>query len=418
MEDRGEGEGSGIPGRPHREPGALCVAPFHPHAQPPHLHVLPDRRTRPTTASPNPVAPHSSSRYPRPIVCFSVTGKVSGRHQRHGGRLGPSQGQEVEEEGDDGQWVSYPPAECAEINGAVQAGRTRVSLGSRYELDLVKMTQTNSVTKYRRNIRKSVCEDAGQGTSGLGIKEEDEEPVTKKRRGGVRKGSKVCKNAGQGMSGIRIKEEEEGEEPVTKKRRGGVRKGDAPEESDSKEVVKTVLMKGKAPVDTECKVKLGKAHVYSEGDDVYDVMLNQTNLQYNNNKFYLIQLLQDDHAQSYSVWMRWGRVGHVGQNKLEPCGDDLAKAKDVFINKFFAKTKNEWTSRENFKKVPGKYDLLFMDYGGSDEVDSTELVSTTSAMKPSQLDVKLQSLMDLICDLKAMEECVLQMKFDTKKAPL
>lgn len=33
----------------------------------------------------------------------------------------------------------------------------------------------------------------------------------------------------------------------------------------------------------------------------------QTNLQFNNNKFYLIQLLQDDSSKVYSVWMRWGR---------------------------------------------------------------------------------------------------------------
>lgn len=38
--------------------------------------------------------------------------------------------------------------------------------------------------------------------------------------------------------------------------------------------------------------------------------------------------------------------------------------------------------------------------------------------KPSQLDEKIQSLLELICDLKAMEECVLEMKFDTRKAPL
>ena len=38
--------------------------------------------------------------------------------------------------------------------------------------------------------------------------------------------------------------------------------------------------------------------------------------------------------------------------------------------------------------------------------------------KTSKLDVKVQSLLELICDLKAMEECVLEMKFDTKKAPL
>lgn len=38
--------------------------------------------------------------------------------------------------------------------------------------------------------------------------------------------------------------------------------------------------------------------------------------------------------------------------------------------------------------------------------------------KESKLDVKLQVLMELICDIRAMEECVLEMKFDTKKAPL
>lgn len=36
----------------------------------------------------------------------------------------------------------------------------------------------------------------------------------------------------------------------------------------------------------------------------------------------------------------------------------------------------------------------------------------------SMLDVKIQELLELICDLKAMEECVLEMKFDTRKAPL
>lgn len=45
-------------------------------------------------------------------------------------------------------------------------------------------------------------------------------------------------------------------------------------------------------------------------------------------------------------------------------------------------------------------------------------MSTPSEKKPSQLDVRLQSLMELICDIKAMEECVLEMKFDIKKAPL
>ena len=39
--------------------------------------------------------------------------------------------------------------------------------------------------------------------------------------------------------------------------------------------VKTVVVKGKAPVDPECTAKLGVAHVYCEGKDIYDIMLNQ-----------------------------------------------------------------------------------------------------------------------------------------------
>lgn len=39
----------------------------------------------------------------------------------------------------------------------------------------------------------------------------------------------------------------------------------------------------------------------------YVTVLPQTNLQFNNNKYYLIQLLEDDAQQNFSVWMRWGR---------------------------------------------------------------------------------------------------------------
>lgn len=45
-------------------------------------------------------------------------------------------------------------------------------------------------------------------------------------------------------------------------------------------------------------------------------------------------------------------------------------------------------------------------------------LDTPAKKKICKLDIKVQSLLELICDLKAMEECVLEMKFDTKKAPL
>lgn len=40
-------------------------------------------------------------------------------------------------------------------------------------------------------------------------------------------------------------------------------------------------------------------------------------------------------------------------------------------------------------------------------------------MKPeSQLDLRVQELIRLICDVKTMEEVMVEMKYDTKKAPL
>ncbi|XP_055393186.1 poly [ADP-ribose] polymerase 2 isoform X2 [Bubalus kerabau] len=198
-------------------------------------------------------------------------------------------------------------------------------------------------------------------------------------------------------------------------------KADNDRTEDKQESVKTLLLKGKAPVDPECTAKAGKAHVYCEGNDVYDVMLNQTNLQFNNNKYYLIQLLEDDAQRNFSVWMRWGRVGKTGQHSLVACSGDLNKAKEIFQKKFLDKTKNNWEDREKFEKVPGKYDMLQMDYASNtqNEEETKKEESLKSPLKlESQLDLRVQELIKLICNVQAMEEMMVEMKYDTKKAPL
>ena len=50
-----------------------------------------------------------------------------------------------------------------------------------------------------------------------------------------------------------------------------------------------------------------QAHVYCEDGEHWDAMLNQTNLKNNNNKFYILQLLEDNSSSRYNVWFRWGR---------------------------------------------------------------------------------------------------------------
>jgi len=187
--------------------------------------------------------------------------------------------------------------------------------------------------------------------------------------------------------------------------------------AQAESTVKTVVVKGCAPVDPECTSKVGCAHVYAFGKDIYDVMLNQTNVTMNNNKFFLIQLLEDDARKAFSVWFHWGRVGYKGQNNLIPCGSDLEQAKNIFIKKFEDKTKNMWSERKKFKKVHNKYDLVKIDYGTKDLVPLQKKQAKSSNV-PSKLSANIQALIQLICDVKAMTEMVVEMKYDAERAPL
>jgi len=91
----------------------------------------------------------------------------------------------------------------------------------------------------------------------------------------------------------------------------------------------------------------------------YNTKLNQTNIGGNNNKFYVIQVLQK--GGEYFAWNRWGRVGEDGQNKLEPHGGNAAAAIKSFEKKFQDKTQNQWSNRASFVAKSGKYTLVEMD---------------------------------------------------------
>nr|XP_032621572.1 poly [ADP-ribose] polymerase 2 isoform X3 [Chelonoidis abingdonii] len=272
---------------------------------------------------------------------------------------------------EEGQWLPYPADTCLALERA-RRGDGGPSLEvtfsrTRYTLDTAQMTQTNVRTGYQRRMERresdAVDDDGGSEPSSVPGSSSPQRPPALKRLQDV----KASPNP----------------------RAGG----------ESTEVVKTLIVKGKAPVDPECLAKLGK-----------------TNLQFNNNKFYVLQLLEDDGPRSYSVWTRWGRVGRPGQHALVSCAGDLTQAKEIFTKKFLDKTKNHWAERGNFQKVPGKYDLLHMD----SRPPAAE-PSCTGAPQPkpaSRLDRRVQALLGLICDPQAMEEMVLEMKYDTKKAPL
>ncbi|XP_064467342.1 poly [ADP-ribose] polymerase 2-like isoform X2 [Ornithodoros turicata] len=182
------------------------------------------------------------------------------------------------------------------------------------------------------------------------------------------------------------------------------------------------------PVDPACTQMKDKAAVYVEGDNVYDVMLNQTNLQFNNNKFMALQVLKLTDKEHYYAWFRWGRVGQHGRSNLVNCGKDKEKAKVLFLKKFREKTLNDWEDRKQFVKREGKYDMVIVDRSTKKDFldELKELNHTTESdekqeEKPSELETALQNLMSYmssVSDIKTLKATLESMRYDFVKAPL
>ena len=63
-----------------------------------------------------------------------------------------------------------------------------------------------------------------------------------------------------------------------------------------------------------------------------------------------------------------------------------------------------------------------MDYGVDDTNNNAGSAPNGTKVKQeipdSKLDNRLQALVQLICDVKSMEDAVMEMKYDARKAPL
>ena len=83
----------------------------------------------------------------------------------------------------------------------------------------------------------------------------------------------------------------------------------------SEEQIVKVVTKGGAAVDSLVPQK-DSYRVFQDGGKTFAATLNQSNIGNNNNKFYIIQILQHESSGNLHVWNRWGRVGVPGQNAL------------------------------------------------------------------------------------------------------
>jgi len=175
-----------------------------------------------------------------------------------------------------------------------------------------------------------------------------------------------------------------------------------------------LVMKGRCAVDPSAGDDvIEDYHVLDlGGTNIYNVVLNVTDISKGVNSYYGLQILEHDKKKNkYIVFRKWGRVGgKQGGTKLEKF-DDREDAEDNFKEVYLDKTGNKWKDRDNFKKKPGKFFPIEIDYSGLDKKKEKTDVQ-------SKLDVPLQNLMSLIFDIKIMEQSLAAMEIDLKKMPL
>lgn len=194
----------------------------------------------------------------------------------------------------------------------------------------------------------------------------------------------------------------------------------------AKSVPDKLIKKGKGVVDPYF-AKAATCRVVEDDGMVWQCTLNQTNVGDNNNKFYVIQLLQDETAPFFYVFTRWGRVGVPGQQATESIAS-LVAAKSAFRSKFSSKTSNQFGTT-NFVKKQGKYQLMDIDYGedSDDEASADEdaaggakkkAKTESNAPPKSKLPKEVQDLVHMISSHSAMSSTLRELEIDTKRMPL
>uniref|UniRef100_A0A0A9DWY2 Poly [ADP-ribose] polymerase n=1 Tax=Arundo donax TaxID=35708 RepID=A0A0A9DWY2_ARUDO len=193
------------------------------------------------------------------------------------------------------------------------------------------------------------------------------------------------------------------------------------EEEVKKEKMVTATKKGAAVLDQYIPDHIKMTyHVLQVGDEIYDATLNQTNVGNNNNKFYIIQVLESDAGGSFLVYNRWGRVGARGQDKLHGPFPTHDQAIYEFEGKFQDKTSNLWSDRKKFKCYAKKYTWLEMDYCETDkETNKTKKESSiTDQIKETKLETRIAQFISLICNIGMMKQQMVEIGYNAEKLPL
>ncbi|KAF5309111.1 hypothetical protein D9619_012829 [Psilocybe cf. subviscida] len=200
------------------------------------------------------------------------------------------------------------------------------------------------------------------------------------------------------------------------------------EDDEDKEDPKmiTVIKRGAAPVDPPCG-KTTTHQVYATDTEVYDAMLNQTDVSgnANKNKFYVIQLLHTigNKEGGCLLHTRWGRVGDIGQQQAKG-PFPTSTAINEFKKQFKAKAGVNWEDRRGMVPKKGKYTFLERDYNDDEDEEQEKKKKKKdddddgAPVPPSSLADEVQDLCKLLFSTSLMDAHLSSMNYDAKKLPL
>ncbi|KAM3397453.1 hypothetical protein P3S68_000965 [Capsicum galapagoense] len=193
------------------------------------------------------------------------------------------------------------------------------------------------------------------------------------------------------------------------------------DEGDTEKLV-TATKKGAAVLDQYLSDDIkARYHVLQQGDEIYDATLNQTNVGNNNNKYYVIQVLENDSGGNFLVYTRWGRVGAKGGTKINGPFTSADDATSEFESKFYEKTKNHWSNRKDFVCQPKQYTWLEMDYDENGKESSVVGQSNPvpkSQPRETKLEAPIEKFISLICDINMMRQQMMEIGYNANKLPL
>eukprot|EP01101_Sappina_pedata_P011422 TRINITY_DN7693_c0_g1_i1.p1 TRINITY_DN7693_c0_g1~~TRINITY_DN7693_c0_g1_i1.p1 ORF type:complete len:935 (+),score=412.42 TRINITY_DN7693_c0_g1_i1:139-2805(+) len=177
-----------------------------------------------------------------------------------------------------------------------------------------------------------------------------------------------------------------------------------------------LIKKGRAAVDPLAgDDSITDYHVLDKDNNIYNAVLNCTDISTNINSYYGLQALKHDKREDYRLFRKWGRVGtEIGGSKVEQFSTEW-EAVNEFKRLYLDKTGNQWSmDKDSFEKSPGKFYPIDIDYGDEEE----SAIKTVNASSNSKLDRRVQDLVTMIFDIKMMEKSLMEMEIDLKKMPL